>query len=78
MWLDKHAALDADPPSGTAQGLLTWDRLPACHCLHHVGSEMLMVPVLLLLKPDRLEAYPTCIGSVDHAQADRTASRKTD
>ena len=39
---------------------------------------MLMVTVLLLLKPDRLEAYPTCIGSVDNAQADRTASRKTD
>ena len=30
-----------------------------------------MVPVLLLLKPDRLEAYPTCLGSVDHTQADR-------
>ena len=37
-----------------------------------------MVPVLLLLKPDRLEAYPTYLGSVDHAQTDRTASRGTD
>ena len=26
---------------------------------------------LFLLKPDRLEAYPTCIGSVDHTQKDR-------
>jgi len=32
---------------------------------------MLMVTVLLLLKPDRLEAYPTCLGTVDHAQTDR-------
>jgi hypothetical protein len=30
-----------------------------------------MINVLLLLKPDRLEAYPTCLGSVDHAQTDR-------
>jgi hypothetical protein len=27
-----------------------------------------MVTVLYLLKPDRLEAYPTCLGSVDRAQ----------
>jgi hypothetical protein len=33
--------------------LFPWDRLPACP---------------LLLKPDRLEAYPTCLGSADHAQ----------
>jgi len=64
-------ALDADPPERTARVLITWDRLPACHCLHDVGSEMLMITVPLLLKPDRLEAYPTCLGSVDHAQTDR-------
>ena len=37
--------------------LFPWDRLPACP---------------LLLKPDRLEAYPTCLSSVAHAQEDRT------
>jgi len=35
--------------------LLPWDRLPACP---------------LLLEPDRLEAYPTCLGVADHAQTD--------
>ena len=35
--------------------LLAWDRLPACP---------------LLLKPDRLEAYPTCLGSADHVQTE--------
>ena len=64
-------------PRGTAHGLRPWDRLPACPLLHDVGSEMLMVAVLFLLKLDRLEAYPTCIGSVDHTQTDRTASRRT-
>ena len=27
--------------------------------------------ILFLLKPDRLEAYPTCLASVDHTQTDR-------
>ena len=36
--------------------LLPWDRLPACP---------------RLLEPDRLEAYPTCLGSADHVQTDR-------
>ena len=65
------AALDAEPPHGTAHGLLPWDRLPACHCLHDFGPDMLIVTVLFLLKPDRLEAYPTCLRSVDHTQTDR-------
>jgi hypothetical protein len=30
---------------------------------------MLMVAVLFLLKPDRLEAYPTCLGFVSHWSA---------
>jgi hypothetical protein len=30
---------------------------------------MLMVTALFLLKPDRLEAYPTCLGSVSHWSA---------
>jgi len=30
---------------------------------------MLMVTVLFLLKPDRLEANPTCLGSVSHWSA---------
>ncbi|MEI6527469.1 MAG: hypothetical protein WCP62_15675, partial [Planctomycetota bacterium] len=45
--------------------------LPACHCLHDFGPDMLMVTVLFLLKPDRLEAYPTCLRPVDHTQTGR-------
>ena len=43
---------------------LPWDRLPACPLLHDVGSVMQMVTVLFILKPDRLEAYPTSLSSV--------------
>ena len=45
------------PCDGTAHGLLPW-----------IGFQ----PVnFFLLKPDRLEAYPTCLASVDHTQTDR-------
>jgi len=43
---------------------LAWDRLPACPLLHDVGSVIQMVTVFFILKPDRLEAYPTSLSSV--------------
>jgi hypothetical protein len=37
-------------------------------CCRGIGFQ----PVILFpLKPDRLEAYPTCLASVDHTQTDR-------
>ena len=36
-----------------------------------------MVTVLFLLKPDRLEAYPTCLGSVSHWSASSCESPRS-
>ena len=79
MWLDKQAR----------HWTLTHPRVLPKVCSRGIGFQPVTVfmtlvrrsswlPSFLLLKPDRLEAYPTCLGSVDNAQADRTASRKTD
>jgi len=50
--------------SSLCMWFLPWDGIPACHSLQELSLEMLMVTVLFLLKPDRLETYPTRLHSV--------------